>query len=64
VAVFLTAVIRTKLDKFDELMGATLTALGAEVPLGVAPGIADIYAGAKVKGKMIDGSKLPFSPGL
>jgi hypothetical protein len=61
-AVYLTAVIKSKLDKFSGLASATFTALGAEVPLGAAPNVSHIYAGAKVRGKTIDSLKLPFDP--
>jgi len=61
---YITAVIRTKLDTLDELSSAKLTVLSAEVPIGLAPGAIDIYGGAKIKAKLVAEEKLPFVPAV
>lgn len=62
VHMYFTALIRSKVDKLDELCGAAFSVLGAEVDDGETAEGDTIYGGAKVKGKVVDESKVPFVP--
>jgi hypothetical protein len=54
--------LKIKTDKQGALKGANLKSLGAVVPEGISEGEL-LFGGAKIKGKLLDVSKLPFDPG-
>jgi len=59
---YLTGLIKSKFDKSDELSKATFSSLGYEVYDSTTPDGDDFSGGGKVKGKLVDAAKLPFTP--
>ena len=57
----MVAQLNVKRDAEGALKSANFKSLGATLPEGLSEGFT-IYGGAKVKGKTIDPSKLPFAP--
>jgi hypothetical protein len=58
-----TLLVRLERNKADEIVGAKLTTLGAEVFFGgLASGGGFFYGSAKLKGKLIAAEELPFTP--
>jgi hypothetical protein len=53
--------LKLKINKLGALTGANLKSLGAVIPEGFSEGEI-IFGGAKIKGKLLDVSKLPFDP--
>ncbi|MCB9897767.1 MAG: hypothetical protein H6825_07175 [Planctomycetes bacterium] len=59
IAVHFVAKLKVKLDKQDALKKAAFKSLGGLIPSGTADGF-PVVGGAKVSGKTVDPTKLPF----
>jgi hypothetical protein len=58
-----TAIIKMKINRFEELRRAKFRSLGAEVIGGFdASDNSTVLGKAKIKGKLVDPEKLPFDP--